>query len=74
MKVSEKKKFKEWFEKQSESTLTEVYMMLQDEYKNRGLNIETDRNFYSTSRDSSDQIVRSMTKHFDDVFDKHHGY
>jgi hypothetical protein len=74
MKASERKKFKEWFAKQSKLTLTDVYMMLQDEFENRGLNIETDRNFYSTSRDSSDQIASSMVKHFDDVFHKHHGY
>lgn len=73
MKSSEKKKFKEWFGRQSDSALTEVYMLLQDEYKSRGKNIETDRNFYSSERDSPDQIVKSMTQHFDDVFYKHHG-
>jgi hypothetical protein len=73
MKGSEKDKFKDWFKKQSDDTLTEVYMLLQDEYARRGKNIEVDRNFYSTQRDSSEQIVRSMTQHFDRVFDKHHG-
>lgn len=74
MNASETKKFKDWFKRQPKTVLTEVYDLLQAEFSNRGENIETDRNFYSTSKDSPEQIVRSMTKHFDDVFEKHHGF
>jgi len=73
MTKSETVKFKKWFKKQPDTALTEVYGLLQDEFTNRGKNIETDRNFYSTKKDSSEQIVKSMSNHFDNVFFKHHG-
>lgn len=74
MKETESEKFKEWFKNKDISTLSEVYNLLQDEFTRRGKSIETDRTFYSTSRDSSDQIVKSMVNHFDSVFEKHHGF
>lgn len=74
MKSTEIKKFTEWFKKQPKTVLTEVYQLLQLEFENRGENIEIDRNFYSTKKDSPEQIVRSMVKRFDDVFEKHHGF
>lgn len=74
MTAKETKKFREWLKRQPKTTLSEVYILLQDEFTNRGENIETDRNFYSTSKDSPEQIVRSMKNHFDSVFEKHHGF
>jgi hypothetical protein len=74
MTQSETTKFRDWLKRQSKETLGEVYILLQDEYARRGKNIETDRNFYSNTKDSPEQMGRAIEKYFNDVFDKHHGF
>ena len=74
MKASERQKFKDWFTRQDYATLTDVYQMLQDEYTKRGKNIEIDRNVYDSRRDSPEQMARTLSNHFDSVFEKHHGF
>lgn len=60
----DKQKFKDWFKKQGEDVLNEVYILLQEEYETRGLDIETDRQIYQSSHDSPEQISSSMAKRF----------
>ena len=56
-------KFKEWFKNQSKEDLDTVYDLLNQEYKNRGLDIVKDRGFYRSSENYSD-IRKSMQERF----------
>ena len=55
-------KFKDWFKKQDQDVLDEVYMLLQEEYESRDLDIETDRQIYRSSHDSPEQMASAMAK------------
>lgn len=55
-------KFRDWFKKQDKDVLDEVYMLLQEEYESRGLDIETDRQVYRSSHDSPEQMASAMVK------------
>lgn len=74
MTTEQRKKFVDWFKRQDMTTLSSVYDLLGEEFSRRGKSIELDRNFYSSRTSSPSQMAASLEKHFDDVFDKHHGW